>query len=68
MLDKEIIIGRIVQNPDLAFAKFLFVFDPLTCDSKSLGLMNVTSGQSNHEFSTEENTPQHFFKRLLMNL
>uniref|UniRef100_K4BWF2 Uncharacterized protein n=1 Tax=Solanum lycopersicum TaxID=4081 RepID=K4BWF2_SOLLC len=38
MLDKEIIIGRIVQNPDLAFAKFLFVFDPLTCDSKSLGL------------------------------
>ena len=50
MLDKAIIIGRVVQNPDLAFEKFLHVFDPLTYDYKSLGLVRITFG--NPEFNT----------------
>nr|XP_010324354.1 lysine-specific histone demethylase 1 homolog 2-like [Solanum lycopersicum]XP_025887929.1 lysine-specific histone demethylase 1 homolog 2-like [Solanum lycopersicum]XP_025887930.1 lysine-specific histone demethylase 1 homolog 2-like [Solanum lycopersicum]XP_025887931.1 lysine-specific histone demethylase 1 homolog 2-like [Solanum lycopersicum]XP_025887932.1 lysine-specific histone demethylase 1 homolog 2-like [Solanum lycopersicum]XP_025887933.1 lysine-specific histone demethylase 1 homolog len=55
------VLEELFKNPDLAFGKFLFVFDPLTCDSKSLGLMRVTFGKSNNEFNTEEadNMPQH---------
>jgi len=66
------VLEELFKKLDLAFGKFLFVFDPLTSDSKSLGLMKVTFGESNHEFNTEEayNMPQPFLKkrRLLMNL
>ncbi|KAH0744285.1 hypothetical protein KY290_032278 [Solanum tuberosum] len=55
------VLKELFKKPDLAFGKFLFVFDPLTCDSKSLGLMRVTFGKSNNEFNTEEvdNMPPH---------
>lgn len=54
------VLEEVFKRPDLAFGKFLFVFDPSTCDSKSLGLMRVTFGKSNDEFNTEEadNMPQ----------
>ncbi|KAG5581426.1 hypothetical protein H5410_052053 [Solanum commersonii] len=39
------VLEELFNKPDLAFRKFLFVFDPLTCDSKSLGLMIVTFGK-----------------------
>ncbi|KAH0654078.1 hypothetical protein KY289_031756 [Solanum tuberosum] len=55
------VLKELFKKPDLAFGKFLFVFDPLTCDSKYLGLMRVTFGKSNNEFNTEEvaNMPPH---------
>ncbi|KAG5604357.1 hypothetical protein H5410_025849, partial [Solanum commersonii] len=39
------VLEELFKKPDLAFGKFLFVFDPLTCDSKSLGLVRVTFGE-----------------------
>ncbi|KAH0675258.1 hypothetical protein KY285_023059 [Solanum tuberosum] len=42
------VLEELFKKPDLAFRKFLFVFDPLTCDSKSIGLIRVTFGKSNH--------------------
>ncbi|KAA8523842.1 hypothetical protein F0562_010265 [Nyssa sinensis] len=42
------------RKPDLAFGKFLFIFDPLTEDPKSMGLMRVTFGKSSCEFSGED--------------
>lgn len=48
------VLTELFKKPDLAAGKFLFVFDPSTCDSKSLGLMRVTFGRSNDEFNTEE--------------
>ncbi|KAG5581425.1 hypothetical protein H5410_052052 [Solanum commersonii] len=38
------VLEELFKKLDLAFRKFLVVFDPLTSDSKSLGLMKVTFG------------------------
>ncbi|CAA2990225.1 lysine-specific histone demethylase 1 homolog 2-like [Olea europaea var. sylvestris] len=41
------------KTPDLAFGKFYFVFDPLSQDPKSLGIMRVALGKSCWECSNE---------------
>ncbi|KAJ8532398.1 hypothetical protein K7X08_012321 [Anisodus acutangulus] len=47
------VLEELFKRPDLAFGEFLFVFDPFTYDSKSLGLMRVTFAKSNDELNTE---------------
>ncbi|KAJ8567890.1 hypothetical protein K7X08_020612 [Anisodus acutangulus] len=47
------VLEELFKRPDLAFGEFLFVFDPFTYDSKSLGLMRVTFAKSNDEINTE---------------
>lgn len=44
------ILFDLFKKPDLAFGNFLFVFDSLTEDAKSMGIMSVTLGVSNGEF------------------
>ncbi|XP_059282493.1 lysine-specific histone demethylase 1 homolog 2 [Lycium ferocissimum] len=60
------VLEELFKRPDLAFGEILFVFDPFTYDSKSLGLMRVTFAKSNEELNTElssgkeaDNMPQH---------
>ncbi|XP_060188304.1 lysine-specific histone demethylase 1 homolog 2 [Lycium barbarum] len=60
------VLEELFKRPDLAFGEILFVFDPFTYDSKSLGLMRVTFAKSNDELNTElssgkeaDNMPQH---------
>ena len=38
-------LKELFKKPDLVSGKFLFVFDLLICESKSLGLMRVTFGK-----------------------
>uniref|UniRef100_A0A5B7AYD2 Amine oxidase domain-containing protein n=1 Tax=Davidia involucrata TaxID=16924 RepID=A0A5B7AYD2_DAVIN len=66
------ILVDLFRKPDLAFGKFLFIFDPLTEDPKSMGLMRVTFGKSSCEFSGEdcnkretENSCQHLLNQPL---
>ncbi|PIA55029.1 hypothetical protein AQUCO_00800041v1 [Aquilegia coerulea] len=39
------------REPDLVFGKFAFVFDPSKKDPESMGLMKVTFGNPNYDFS-----------------
>lgn len=41
------------KNPDLAFGKFSFVFDPTTEDPKSVGLMRVSIGSNEESYKPE---------------
>lgn len=66
------VLEELFKRPDLAFGDFLFVFDPLTYDSKSLGLMRVTFANSNDELNAElscgkeaDNMPQHLLNQPL---
>nr|GMC92405.1 lysine-specific histone demethylase 1 homolog 2-like [Ipomoea batatas] len=52
------ILTELFKNPDLAFGQFSCVFDPLTDDPKSLGLMEVTFSNSCKEFIEVENIHQ----------
>ncbi|KAH7844426.1 hypothetical protein Vadar_027859 [Vaccinium darrowii] len=46
------VLGDLFKKPDLAFGNFLFVFDPLTEDARSMGIGSVTLGSSHvSEFS-----------------
>lgn len=48
------------KNPDLAFGKFSFVFDPTTEDPKSVGLMRVSIGSDEDGYKQElANSFQH---------
>ncbi|KAL6975376.1 Lysine-specific histone demethylase 1 2 [Sarracenia purpurea var. burkii] len=44
------ILVDLFKKPDLAFGNFLFVFDPLTEDTKSMGIMMTTLVRSNSQF------------------
>lgn len=57
------ILLDLFKKPDLAFGKFLFVFDPFTEDPKSIGLMRVTFGKSSREYcyETEIEEPLHLY-------
>ncbi|KAK9268403.1 hypothetical protein L1049_000153 [Liquidambar formosana] len=50
------ILLDLFRRPDLAFGKFSFIFDPLTEDPRSMGLMKVTFGKSCSEFSSEDSS------------
>ncbi|XP_009790005.2 lysine-specific histone demethylase 1 homolog 2 [Nicotiana sylvestris] len=66
------VLEELFKRPDLAFEDFLFVFDPLSYDSKSLGLMRVTFAKFNDELNAElscgkeaDNMPQHLLNQPL---
>ncbi|XP_057981373.1 lysine-specific histone demethylase 1 homolog 2 isoform X2 [Malania oleifera] len=48
------ILVDLFRKPDLVFGKFSFIFDPLTEDPKSLGIMRVAIGKSNNEFNCRD--------------
>ncbi|KAL2472633.1 Lysine-specific histone demethylase 1-like protein 2 [Forsythia ovata] len=50
------ILLDLFKKPDLAFEEFYFVFDPLSQDPKSLGIMRVTLGKSCNECSIEHSS------------
>nr|GLL47056.1 lysine-specific histone demethylase 1 homolog 2 [Ipomoea trifida] len=52
------VLTELFKHPDLAFGQFSCVFDPLTDDPKSLGLMEVTFSNTCKEFTEVENTHQ----------
>lgn len=45
------VLTELFKDPDLAFGQFSCVFDPLTDDPKSLGLMGVTFSNTCKEFT-----------------
>lgn len=56
------VLVDLFKKPDLAFGKFLFVFDPLTDDPKSMALTRVTFERSSNEHCNQkeiENSYQH---------
>lgn len=47
------ILSNLFRKPDLEFGKFSFIFNPLTDDPKSMGLMRVTLGNSRNMVGSE---------------
>ncbi|KAK1391712.1 SWIRM domain-containing protein [Heracleum sosnowskyi] len=47
------VLVDLFKKPDMAFGKFLFVFDPLTDDPKSMALMRVTFERSTNEHNNQ---------------
>lgn len=63
------ILLDLFEKPDLAFDEFYFVFDPLTEDPQSLGLMRVTLEECCTDFSNDsnqDNSTQHSLNQTLL--
>ncbi|KAK3003473.1 hypothetical protein RJ639_018229 [Escallonia herrerae] len=54
------VLVDLFKKPDLAFGKFLFVFDPSTEDPKSIGLMKVTFEECSSEYRYKYETERRY--------
>ncbi|KAI3457500.1 hypothetical protein Pfo_014163 [Paulownia fortunei] len=61
------ILLNLFKKPDLVFEEFYFVFDPLSRDPKSLGLMQVTLGMGCNEYNSDDYSWKEISSQHLLN-